>query len=33
VKDNAMKTNSQFDYWVNLALDFNKKAIASKRRK
>lgn len=32
VKDNAMKTKSQFDYWVNLALDFNKKAIASKRR-
>jgi len=32
VKDDAVKTKSQFDYWVNLALDFNKKAKASKRK-
>ena len=32
VKDDAVKTKSQFEYWVNLALDFNKRAKASKKR-
>jgi hypothetical protein len=29
----GMKSKKDFDYWINLALDFNKKAKASKKRK
>jgi len=28
-----MKTTSDFEYWINLALDFNTRAKSSKRRK
>jgi hypothetical protein len=27
-----MKTKKQFDHWIGLALDFNKRAKASKKR-
>jgi TfoX/Sxy family transcriptional regulator of competence genes len=33
VDDNAMKTQQDFDYWIDLALDFNKRAKSSKRKK
>lgn len=29
----ALSTNKKLDYWVQLALDFNKKAKASKKKK
>ncbi|GAB1454164.1 hypothetical protein MASR2M47_42200 [Draconibacterium sp.] len=29
----GMKTNKEFDYWINLALDFNKFAKSSKKKK
>ncbi len=29
----GMKSKKDFDYWINLALDFNKKAKSSKRPK
>jgi TfoX/Sxy family transcriptional regulator of competence genes len=29
----ALKTKKQLDYWVGLALEFNKKAKASKKKK
>jgi len=29
----GMKTQKQFDHWIGLALDFNKKAKPAKRRK
>jgi len=29
----GMKTQKDFDYWINLALDFNKKAKSSKKKK
>ena len=29
----GMKTQKDFEYWINLALDFNKKAKSSKREK
>ena len=32
VDDSGMKTKKDFDYWINLSLDFNKKAKASKRK-
>jgi hypothetical protein len=28
----AMKTDLDFEYWINLCLSFNKKAKASKKR-
>jgi len=33
VDDNATKTQQEFDYWIDLALDFNKSAKSSKRKK
>jgi TfoX/Sxy family transcriptional regulator of competence genes len=33
VSDEGMRTKKQFDYWINLCLEFNKKAKASKKRK
>jgi len=33
VDETGMKTNKEFDYWINLALDFNKFAKSSKRKK
>jgi TfoX/Sxy family transcriptional regulator of competence genes len=33
VNEEGMKTKKQFDYWVQLCLDFNSKAKASKKRK
>jgi TfoX/Sxy family transcriptional regulator of competence genes len=33
VDNNAMKTQQDFDYWIDLALGFNKKAKSSKRKK
>jgi len=31
--DNGMKTQKDFDYWIDLASDFTKKAKSSKRKK
>ena len=33
VDDTGMKTLKQFDYWINLSLEFNKNAKPSKKRK
>lgn len=33
IDDSGMKKNKEFNYWINLALEFNKKAKPSKRRK
>jgi len=33
VSEEGMKTKKDFDYWIGLALDYNKKAKASTRRK
>ena len=33
VNENSLKTKADFDYWVTLALDFNKKARASNKNK
>jgi TfoX/Sxy family transcriptional regulator of competence genes len=33
VNDSGMANQSDFDYWVNLALDFNKIAKSSKKKK
>jgi len=33
VDESGLKTQKDFDYWINLALDFNKKAKASRKRK
>jgi TfoX/Sxy family transcriptional regulator of competence genes len=33
VDERGLKTQKDFDYWVDLALDFNKKAKASKKKK
>jgi TfoX/Sxy family transcriptional regulator of competence genes len=33
VDDTGMKTKSQFEYWIKLCLDFNKKAKSSKKTK
>ncbi|MBP6180379.1 TfoX/Sxy family protein [Flavobacterium sp.] len=33
IDDNGMKTQKDFDYWIDLALDFNKNAKSSKRAK
>jgi len=31
--EEGMKTKKEFDYWINLCLEFNKKAKASKKKK
>ncbi len=33
VDESGLKTKKDFEYWINLALDFNKKAKASRKRK
>lgn len=33
VSGSGLQTQQDFDYWIDLALDFNPKAKASKRRK
>ena len=33
VDESGMKTKKEFDYWISLALDFNKKAKSSKKKK
>ena len=33
VDDTGMKTKKDFEYWMGLALDFNKKAKSSKKKK
>lgn len=33
VDDTGMRTKSEFDYWINLSLEFNSKAKASKKKK
>jgi TfoX/Sxy family transcriptional regulator of competence genes len=32
IDETGMKTNKEFDYWINLALDFNKFAKASRKK-
>ena len=33
VSEEGIKSKKDFDYWINLALEFNKKAKASKKKK
>jgi TfoX/Sxy family transcriptional regulator of competence genes len=33
IDNNGMRTQKDFDYWIDLALDFNKNAKSSKRTK
>jgi hypothetical protein len=33
IDENGMKSQKGFEYWIALALDFNKKAKSSKRKK
>ncbi len=33
VDDSGMKTKKEFDYWINLCLEFNSKAKSSKKKK
>ena len=33
VDETGMKTKKAFDYWIDLALEFNKKAKSSKKKK
>ena len=33
INDSGMKSAKDFNYWIELALDFNKKAKSSKRKK
>lgn len=33
VDDTGMKTQKEFDYWINLCLEFNSKAKSSKKKK
>jgi TfoX/Sxy family transcriptional regulator of competence genes len=33
VDESGLKTQKDFDYWINFALDFNKNAKASRKRK
>jgi len=33
IDESGMKTQKEFDHWINLALDFNKKAKPSKKKK
>ena len=32
VNDEGMRTNEQFDYWINLCLEYNPKARSSKKK-
>lgn len=32
IDESGMKSQNDFDYWINLALDFNKKAKSSKKK-
>ena len=32
VSEDGMKTKKDFDYWISLAMEFNKKAKASKKK-
>ena len=33
IEDIGMKTQKEFEYWINLALEFNPKAKSSKKKK
>ena len=33
IDETGMKSRKDFDYWINMALDFNKRAKASKKKK
>jgi len=33
ISDEGMKTKKQFDYWINLCIEFNKKAKAATKKK
>lgn len=33
IDESGMKSKKDFDYWIDLSLDFNKKAKASKKKK
>ncbi|MFI5153623.1 MAG: TfoX/Sxy family protein [Chitinophagales bacterium] len=33
INESGMKSEKDFDYWINLALEFNKKAIPSKKKR
>ena len=33
VNENGMKTKKEFEYWINLCLDFNNQAKSSKKKK
>ncbi|MGG9972769.1 TfoX/Sxy family protein [Ferruginibacter sp. SUN002] len=33
VDESGMKSKKEFDYWINLCLDFNKRAKSSKKKK
>jgi TfoX/Sxy family transcriptional regulator of competence genes len=33
IDDTGMRTQKEFEYWINLALEFNKKAKSSKKKK
>jgi TfoX/Sxy family transcriptional regulator of competence genes len=33
IDDSGMKTLKEFEYWINLALEFNKRAKSSKKKK
>ncbi len=33
ISEEGMKTKKEFEYWINLALDFNKNAKATKKKK
>ncbi len=33
VDDTGIKTKKEFDYWINLCLEFNSKATSSKKKK
>jgi TfoX/Sxy family transcriptional regulator of competence genes len=32
IDENGMKSKTEFDYWINLALDYNKMAKSSKKK-
>lgn len=32
IDENGMKSQKDFDYWINLSIDFNKKAKSSKKK-
>jgi hypothetical protein len=33
IEESGMRTKSDFDYWIELALEFNTKAKSSKKKK